>query len=507
MRRILLGVLLAWGSSVFPAVPPYPTVELQARSNIVDGFNLPANSSFNSKTPALNDDATIAFSLIVVGGGNPGLFVGSGGIGSVVYSGPAGRVLSDPSINAAGEVAFDQSDITSEGIFVYDPDSTQTDLKVPAVTFSFAAGPTLTDSGEIGFRAGQFGGSRSWQMFDDPSFAIYASETGGVAYLFVSSTNDALQMAGKVRLNSTDESAPDQIRVYDGPGSFAIVAEDVDSNPGAAYTRFDNSPFLVDDGRVAFIAETVGGVRGVFLTDGTTDITIATETDPLVSDISFFSPAASSSGLVAFRGIDSNGLDAIFVGDGTELVRVIGEHDLVEIDLGTARIDQHDGSVVFGGGVALNELGDLAFNGALTPEGNNQIEWGSGMFIATASPAAPPPVPDGRGQGRPMTVARSGGDLVVRWDPDTCPADDTNLFFGDLALVSSVTISAADCSLGTSGSALVTPPPGDLFFVLASETDDGVESGHGLDGNGDPRPSDGVGLCGIVEQSLEGVCE
>ena len=46
-----------------------------------------------------------------------------------------------------------------------------------------------------------------------------------------------------------------------------------------------------------------------------------------------------------------------------------------------------------------------------------------------------------------------------------------------------------------------------LFFVLASETDEGVESGHGLDGHGDPRPSDGVGLCGIVEQSLEGVCE
>ena len=55
------------------------------------------------------------------------------------------------------------------------------------------------------------------------------------------------------------------------------------------------------------------------------------------------------------------------VGDGTALVRVVGEHDLVETDLGTARIDQNDNSVVFGGSVDINDRGDLAFNAALTP--------------------------------------------------------------------------------------------------------------------------------------------
>jgi hypothetical protein len=500
-------MLLAAASATLAEVPPYSDFQLQARSNIVDGFNLPANSSFNSKTPALNDVGEIAFTLIVVGGGNSGLFVGSDGVGSVVYSAPAGRILSDPSINASGAVAFDQSDIFSDGIFVYDPVSMQTTLTVPATTFDFTAGATILDDERIGYRAGQFGGTRVWQLFESGAPTTYATEGGQIAYLFIPSTNSQPRFAGKVRLNNTGESAPDEIRTYSGPGTFTVVADDVDADASSPYTSFDNSVSQADDGRVAFIADLVGGGRGVFLTDGATTTTIATLDDPLVSGISFFRPAANSSGIVAFRGTDDQGLDAIFAGDGVELRRVIGEHDLVEIDLGTARIDQHDNSVVFGGSPAINERGDLGFNAALAPEDNDQIEWGSGMFIALAS-TAPPPVPDGKNAGSPMRVGKSVGssDLVIRWDVRTCPADDYNLFFGDLAAVSSVTLSSAACGLGDGGLASVSPPPGSVFLILASQGTGGVESGHGMNSTGRPRPSNGIGFCGIVEQSLEGTC-
>jgi len=507
IRKALLAVMLATASAVF-AASPYSSTELQARSNIVDGFNLPANSSFNSKTPALSDTGTVAFSLIFVGGvANPGLFVGSGGVGSVVYTGPAGRVISDPSINAAGFVAFDQSDVFSEGIFVFDPVEMETNLTVPAGSFDFSAGQEITDAGRIGFRAGQSGGARSWELFDEGTLTTYVTEGSGIAYLFTASTNNQHRIGGKVRLNHTGGNAPDEIRVYDGPGSFSVMAEDVDGDPTSPYTSFDNSPQLADDGRVAFIAGTVSGDRGVFLTDGTTTVTIATEADPQVSEISFFSPAASSDGRVVFRGTDGAGLDAIFVGDGVQLWRAIAEHDLIETDLGTARIDQHDSSVVFGGSVGINAQGDIAFNASLAPENNNQVEWGSGMFIAFAN-SSPPPVPDGNLFGSPLTVSKTvfGSTLVIRWDSSPCPAPDYNLFFGDLAEVSSGTVSAVQCSLGTAGSAQVVPPAGDVYFLLATENTSGVESGHGVDGNGEARPFSGVGHCGIEEQSLEGVC-
>ena len=82
--------------------------------------------------------------LIVVGGGEAGLFVGSGGMGTVVYSAPVDRLLGDPSLNASGLVAFDQADIFSDGIYLYDPESGMTAQEIPATTFDFAAGVSLT---------------------------------------------------------------------------------------------------------------------------------------------------------------------------------------------------------------------------------------------------------------------------------------------------------------------------------------------------------------------------
>lgn len=409
-------------------VPTYESFEIQARSNIVDGYNLPANSTFNSKTPALNGDATIAFTLIYVGGGNAGLFVGAHSKGDVVYTAPVDRLLSDPSINGDGLVAMDQRDIFSEGVHVYDPVTEMTTVAIPATTFNSAAGVTIDDAQRIGFRAGTFGGN-AWVVHDGAS-TTYVSETGDIAFLFTPSFDGAHGIAGKVRTGSTSGDSPDELRLYVGPGSFSVLAEDVDANGASPYDGFDNSIDLTSDGRIAFIANLVGGGRGVFLTDGTTTATIATTADPMVNDVSFFPPAANASGLVAFRGTDASGLDAVFVGDGTTLVRVIGEHDLVEIDLGTARIDQHDGSVTFGGAVDINEKGDIAFNASLTPAENDQIEWGSGMFVAYAKVAG-----DVNGDG----VVDFDDLLAVLsgWGPcpPSCPGDldgDGEVGFGDL---------------------------------------------------------------------------
>lgn len=93
-------------------------------------------------------------------------------------------------------------------------------------------------------------------------------------------------------------------------------------------------------------------------------------------------PSANDRGRLAFRAFDGAGLCAIFVGEGSELARVVTEHNLVPTDLGPARVDQHDSSPVFGGSPDLNAAGDVAFMATLTPPGNSQGEWGSGLFTA-----------------------------------------------------------------------------------------------------------------------------
>ena len=91
--------------------------------------------------------------------------------------------------------------------------------------------------------------------------------------------------------------------------------------------------------------------------------------------------APNDAGLVAFRARDANG-QAIYVGDGTTLARVAGKGDAVATDLGAGRIGQHNADSVFSGTPMLNNRGDLVFIAALHPDGNNQVEWGSGVFVA-----------------------------------------------------------------------------------------------------------------------------
>ena len=75
------------------------------------------------------------------------------------------------------------------------------------------------------------------------------------------------------------------------------------------------------------------------------------------------------------------------LGELFERLGFVTEHDVVPTDLGEGRIDQHDDSVVFGGAPDINSSGDVAFHATLTPADNNQIEWGTGMFIAYADDA------------------------------------------------------------------------------------------------------------------------
>ena len=87
LRRLLSVAFLLLKFSAGPAMAALPVYEgnlqLQVRSNIVDGFNLPPNSSFNSKSPSLAEDGRVAISLGIVGGNTDtvGLWLGGGGIG------------------------------------------------------------------------------------------------------------------------------------------------------------------------------------------------------------------------------------------------------------------------------------------------------------------------------------------------------------------------------------------------------------------------------------------
>ncbi|MFK7959378.1 MAG: EF-hand domain-containing protein [Phycisphaerales bacterium] len=418
--------------------PTYDGFELQARSNIVDGFNLPANSSFNSGTPAIADDGRVSIRLLSIGGaGVSGIWAGPGnGSGGVALN------LNDPDrfagdvVFGPGGIYFEIFDVFTDGIWRLNPLGSFDQVLAPGGPFGFNqySGPGPLDDGRIGVRGGSFNGNRWVIGGAGTPISLVSASDAGVGFLFVPATNPAGRLAGKIRLGSTAGSDPDQIRRYDLDGTFVVLAEDDDGDPSAPFSGFDNGVSITDNGAVAFIASLVGGGRGVFLANDTGITTIATTADPLLGAISFFRPDLNDAGTVVFRGTDAAGLDAVFVGDGGPLLRLVGEHDVLPTDLGPARIDQNDGAVTFGGAPRMNAAGDVVFAATLTPPDNNQIEWGTGLFVARAAPAGNRADVNGDGsvdfQDLLAVLAGFGGS-----DPDLDVDEDGTVGFSDVLAV------------------------------------------------------------------------
>ena len=362
--------------------------ELQARTNIVDGYNLPPNSSYNSKTPSLADTGQVAVSLSVVGGDvdTVGLWLGASGTGSVAWTDATGPLISDCSLNNAGLAVFQLTFASPDGLYFFDDaDDSSGLLTTRPIGADYWSGAGVNASNQVGFRA-SFSGDHAWVSYDgedNPPFHALEQPLEPQSpywYLYTPSFNDQRVIAGKASLAA--DHAADQIITCTSAGDCTVVVEDRDANPASPFTNFGNSVSLTNNGWVAFTAGLDSGGEGVFLTDGATITTIATTDMAEISAIDFFAPSANTSGQVAFRAFDGAGLRAIFVGDGEQLTRVITEHDLVPTDLGEGRIDQNDDSPTFAGSPSINAAGDVAFIATLTPPDNNQIEWGSGLFIA-----------------------------------------------------------------------------------------------------------------------------
>lgn len=415
-RQLLLSAM-ALGGSIAGAPPPqYAGMQLQARSNLIvndNGWNLPPGSSMNSNSPDINDHGDVAFSVGVVPiDGNlsrsgAGIWLGGNGSGGIVarHDPPAGDpdaavLIGDrPSINTSRQVAYYTS--LDGGTYVlrrYNPaTSSSSPISLLPLTPSSIANPWLAADGAIGFK-GRFGSGSGFARAGSGSPMLYVVDNvvdGGSPYtfLFSPSMNASKQIAGKV---STDAGfAQNEIRLFDTDGSSARIVANAAIDAASPYSGFDNSLAVNAHGAVAVVARlAAGNIRVLMRFDPTggggyagTEIA-RVEAAGTIRDIEFFAPAINDSGLVVFRGKDANG-QAIYAGDGDGLRRVAGKGDAVLTDLGNGQIGQHIDNPsswpIFSGAPALNSRGDVAFIAGLHPQGNTQVEWGSGVIVAHAA--------------------------------------------------------------------------------------------------------------------------
>lgn len=132
--------------------------------------------------------------------------------------------------------------------------------------------------------------------------------------------------------------------------------------------------------------------------------------------------------------------------------------------------------------------------------------------VTLQSPPGVPHRPDGRiVPGAQMRASRAGAAIRVDYDVTFCPASDYHVRYGLAHAVSSYTYDGAWCSLGTSGSALVSlpdPAPGQLlwFTVVGVSASGSQEGGHGFDSAGRERPLSGIGSCSVTSRRSRLTC-
>lgn len=399
--RFLVSLLLAGMSSIAAAaVPDYAAPQLQARSNLLvndNGYNLPPGSSFNSISADIDDSGRVAFPVQVVPSGassRPGVWLGGNGTGAIVFLGPVDALISSSlRLNNDAVVVFTLIDtVSADGIYRYDP-VLQTAARVgtaPVLPNSYSA-VAVNNGGDIGFQA-NFGSGRGYASRSAAGSSVLHALDRGVdpgssyTYFYTPNFDDARRIVAKVA-TSDDLTSATEIRRFAADGSSQRLAANRGTDAASPIRQFDNSLALSDSGRVAFVASRFAdNRRAVYRIDdsGPTEIAVV---DPagLVREIDSFAPAVNDAGLVAFRGRDANG-QAIFVSDGTQLRRVVGRGDRLATDLGLGQIGQHNSTdAVFAGAPGINDRGDLVFVAALHPDGNDQVEWGSGVFVLAVS--------------------------------------------------------------------------------------------------------------------------
>jgi hypothetical protein len=407
MTKVLTGGIVAaliLSAGARAALPDYTAFELQARSNLLvndNGYNLPPGSSFNSISADINAGAQVAFRVQVVpdaadpSQSRSGVWLGAHGTGALVFTGPIDAMVdNDACLDDAGDVAFTLSDGgIGNTLYLYDhvAGSAGAIGTLPVIPDSYG-NPCVNAAGDIGFQT-SFSIGRAYAARIAGTTSIYAGDAGTVpgspyTYLYTPAFNDAGIIAAKVA-TSADQFTQVEIRRFAADGSSQRVLANQATDAKSSYTKFDNSLALDGSGTIAVVATRASDNRRVVLrSDGITTTEIAA-VDPAgtIRAIDFFAPAINDSGWVAFRASDANG-QAIYVGDGGALVRVVGNGDIVETDLGTAQLGQDNpDDPVFAGRPAINAGGDIAFVAGLYPQGDNQTEWGSGVFVAYAGAA------------------------------------------------------------------------------------------------------------------------
>lgn len=389
-----LSLLVAFAACMQSALAQSYTLSLVARANATGSsvFNLSTGMTINDATPDVNDGGVAAFRVTTsTADFATGIVLGNSASTRLVYTAPAGAIVSDPSINAGGRVVYGVQQ--GNGMRAYEV-STQAEglysLGLPGTT---AWEGTRTDnSGRTVYRA-TVGGGRAIDLYNPATgntTRLVAQNTLDASSPFNFIFNPAISANGTVavKLQRGTSTSADEVWVYPPGGAtpLRVAAETGAASPGV-FTTIDNGVNVNDSGQVVFAGTLAStGQRGVYVVDGINPPrTILDQANGF--SIALFTPDINNAGDVVFRGAGGN-TAAIFVGDGSGIAQplvVVGQP--IATDLGDTSFTgflqnpriSDAGQIVFGTTLAAGGRG--IFVASLPASGCDTIDFNAnGVF-------------------------------------------------------------------------------------------------------------------------------
>lgn len=371
---------------------------LLARANTNDGYNLPPMSSINNVSPVINDRGDVAFRVLSIEATNTQGIWGklkTDSAGKIFVTAPDERLITEPALNNNGLMVFSLFDEgITDGVFTFNLETLDEEQVIdpslyPIMNYTY---PQVLDNGDIYFRGTNDKNDRSLYKYSDDKLTTLFTEgqslqlkpglKTSVSYIFrpVFGQNGIGVMKQRFgKRYDWGEDLIDAMIVLDPAGSVSARVMDIDGDEFSQFKGLSNTVSLNSHNEIAFIGFLADGKKAIYRSSETETIRIAFEGRDDILEIEYFTPKINEASEIYFRAKNTEGKRGIYLATADHVLRLIGEDDVVETDLGPAKILWNKFYPGLSGEIDVNKTGDVVFH-CLLVTADNEREIGAGVF-------------------------------------------------------------------------------------------------------------------------------
>ena len=181
------------------------------------------------------------------------------------------------------------------------------------------------------------------------------------AFIFTPQISRMGEIAFKTRDGNFSEESPDRIWHF-RQGKWSVVLEDQDANPRSPWISFRHQ-LSVEGDKIVTVAKDRLGEALILIQGGQIKILARAGRD--FRSIDFFTPKMAGNTVVV-RGDDLQGRKTLYVYNQNGFQRLLTQGDIIQSDLGPARVHYHNRDALFYGAPGIDERGTVVFQATLT---------------------------------------------------------------------------------------------------------------------------------------------